>query len=311
MTNLIVGSVEEKKELILKKLGLDFTIVKSQMYVNVKSEDGFGVDQVETPYFGLYNDKAKKVINSVKDSYHVSQNAQIVEMVLKGIEDFGDIRISNGGSIHDGRKVFIQIEIDGFARVGNDKIKRFITVLDSNDGSSGLSVGIGDLTMSCANQFFKFYKAGEMKSKHTGKLGAMIYEFPALISMALSNSMKLVDAYKTFERTPCTNELVHTMVHNIVGFDRMFTPKDVLEAKTGKAKANMDNLYRNIETETNQKGFNLWGLHSGVTRWTTHDKQAPNRNNGRIESIISGTNYKVNQKSLDFVLKQVGLELAM
>jgi hypothetical protein len=311
MSEVLVGSVKEQRDEILKKHGLDFKIVKGVLHMNLETADGNGIVEIPTEYYGLYNDKAKKVINTVKKGYQVSQNDEIIEMVLKGIRGFGDLKVSKAGSIHDGRKVFIQLEIDGYARVGQDKIKRYITVLDSNDGSSGLSVGIGDLTMSCANQFFKFYKAGEMKAKHAGKLEAKIEEFPALITLALSNSMQLIDAYNEFERTPCTQELLNTLVHDLLGYDRMFTPSDILEAKNNRAIANMNNLYNHIEKETNQKGFNLWGLHSGVTSWTTHQKQAPSRPNGRTESAMCGTNYKANQKSLDFALKQVGLKLVM
>ena len=76
-----------------------------------------------------------------------------------------------------------------------------------------------------------------------------------------------------------------------------------------KAENNMNNLYNHIEKEMNQKGNNLWGLHSGVTSWTTHEKQAPKIENGRIGSLMAGTNYKVNQTSLDFVTQESGLIL--
>jgi len=67
----------------------------------------------------------------------------------------------------------------------------------------------------------------------------------------------------------------------------------------------MDTLHDMIRIEMAQKGDNLWGLHSGVTRWTTHKKSAPVRENGRIESAMTSTNYTTNQKSLEFVLEHV------
>jgi len=60
-----------------------------------------------------------------------------------------------------------------------------------------------------------------------------------------------------------------------------------------------------IATETAQKGQNVWGLHSGVTRWTTHSKSAPRRENGRIESAMLSTNYRTNQESFKFALDLV------
>ena len=52
----------------------------------------------------------------------------------------------------------MQLLIKGNSKVGNDTIKRYITLIDSNDGTTSLSVGLGELVMSCSNQFFKFYK---------------------------------------------------------------------------------------------------------------------------------------------------------
>jgi hypothetical protein len=62
----------------------------------------------------------------------------------------------------------------------------------------------------------------------------------------------------------------------------------------------MEKLYEMIRVEMAQKGKNVWGLHSGVTRWTTHEKSAPKRENGRIESAMLSTNYRTNVKSLEF-----------
>ena len=313
-----MSEIKDRVQKILVDNALDFRIEKLPMVaarpsisIDVNGDMVNDIEHVESQYFGLYNTKSGNILNTVKEGYTVSQNDEVVELVLRGMDGFGELSVSKAGSLNDGRRVFIQLGIDGFAKVGDDKIKRYVTVIDSNDGSTGLSIGIGDLTMSCANQFFKFYKAGEMKAKHAGKLEAKIEEFPALITLALSNSMQLIDAYNEFERTPCTQELLNTLVHDLLGYDRMFTPSDILEAKNNRAIANMNNLYNHIEKETNQKGFNLWGLHSGVTSWTTHQKQAPSRPNGRTESAMCGTNYKANQKSLDFALKQVGLKLVM
>ena len=284
---------------ILVNNGLNFEILK----VPFKGELPNGA-LVNSEYFGLFNTKLEKIIHSVKGSYTVSQNKDIVEMVLRGSEPFGELSVQKAGSLHDGRKVFIQLAIDGFASVGKDKIKRFITIIDSNDGSTGLSVGVGDLTMSCSNQFYKFYKEGTMRARHTVSIEDKIKELPYLIKDALSESMKLIETYNNFVSTPVSKALAHKLVNNLLGYDRT-SPDSVLNELKTKATNIMDSLYNNIEIETADKGWNLWGLHSGVTRWTTHEKSAPRRENGRLESIMVGTNSKVNRKSLEFCLEQL------
>jgi hypothetical protein len=70
----------------------------------------------------------------------------------------------------------------------------------------------------------------------------------------------------------------------------------------------MDKMYNHIEKEINQKGLNLWGLHSGITSYTTHEISAPKRENGRLESGLIGNAYLMNQKSLSFVMAKSSIE---
>jgi hypothetical protein len=288
------NQIKDKATEIVNKYGLDFTITKEPLFGNAGKQ---------TPYFGLFNSKTNDCINTCKEGYTVSQNREVIEMVLAGIEPFGSkLSVSKAGSLNGGRKTFMQLAIEGDSKVANDVIKRFVTVIDSNDGSTGLSIGIGDLTMSCSNQFFKFYAKGNAKFRHTATIEQKIKTIPSLIELALSESLRQIIIYNTFASTPITRELAHKMVNHILGHDRtsMVQP-------TGKALSHMDSLYKNIDTEINGKGLNLWGLHSGVTRWTTHEKGAPKRDNGRIESAMVSTNYNTNILSLEFATANAGL----
>jgi hypothetical protein len=286
---------------ILTTYGLDFRIEKAPMFaMNAAGE------QVPSPYFGLINTKSNEVINTVKEGYEVSQNNEIVDLVLSGMENFGgELSVSKAGSLHGGRKVFLQLGIEGDGLVNGDRIKRYVTVIDSNDGSTSLSVGIGDLTMSCQNQFWKFYKAGEAKFRHTATLAEKMRSIPYLIETALGESLRQMELYKKFVSTPITKDLADRMVKEVLGFDRQFTSMDELSKKSTRSINMMEKLYAQIEREMAQKGQNVWGLHSGVTRYTTYDLSAPKRDNGKIESGLVGTAYKINQTSLEFATSLV------
>lgn len=296
MNNEMKNKVNE----ILVAHNLDFRIEKEQL---------LSATGKLTPFFGLFNDKTGECINSVKEGYTVSQNDEVVELVLEGMQGFGELSVSKAGALNGGRKVFIQLAIDGMSLVGDERIKRYVTVIDSNDGSTGLSVGIGELVMSCQNQFFKFYKSGQSKLRHTASLTQRIKEIPHLIEMALAESLKLTETYKQFQSTPVTKALADEMVKYILGFDKTMSVKTEAELSTRSLNA-MESLYGHITKETNQKGMNLFGLFSGVTSWTTHEKSAPRRENGREESIMTGTNYRTNEQGLEFALNKLGLVLA-
>lgn len=295
---------------ILTAHGLDFKILKVPMFGESK-ETILGeqfVKRHESKYFGLLNCKTNEIINTVKEGYTVSQNSEVVELVLKGMETFGSkLTVQKAGSLNGGRKVFIQLAIEGESKVGYDTIKRFVTVIDSNDGSTGLSIGIGDLTMSCSNQFFKFYKKGEAKFRHTATIAEKLKTIPMLIELALLNSLKQVETYNAFQRTEVSKDLANKLVKAILGYDRVYTSVKDLSEKSTRSINIMDKLYANIEREMLDKGQNMWGLHSGVTRFTTHEMSAPKRDNGQIENALLGGAYKMNQTSLEFAKRESGL----
>lgn len=281
---------------ILKAHGLDFRIEKRQLF-------GFdeGGNQLITPYFGLFNTKSGECINTCKVGYHVSQNEDIVDMVLKGTAKFGDkLNVTKAGSINGGRRVFLQLCIDGRSKVGDDTVARYITIIDSNDGSTSLSVGIGDEVMHCENQFFKFYKAGEAKFRHTATLEQKIASIPSLIELALNKSMEQMKIYKKFQSTPLTKALAEKVINDVLGFDRLspdgMTPRQLIIH---------DNLMNAIKVEKEYCGSTVWSLFNGVTRFTTHHQSVPKRINGREESLINGTAYKKAMTAFDLCLAAV------
>ena len=314
------NSMQTQVQQILVENGLDFKIVKRPLIatefvdqeateLNSIFADLLAPEQIEflTPYFGLFNSKTGECINSVKEGYTVSQNDEVVEMVLRGIEKFSDkLNVSFGGSLNGGRKVFLQLKIEGKSKVGNDTLIQYITIIDSNDGSTSLSIGISDLCMRCSNQFFKFYKAGNAKFRHTATIEQKIKTIPMLIETALTESLRQIELYNQFVSTPVTRSLANQMINSILGYDREFTSMDELSKKAPKSIKIMDDMYTDIETEFNQVGLNAWALLGGITRYTTHTQNVQKRDNARNESLISGVGYKLNQKALEFCTELVG-----
>jgi len=294
------SEMKNKVNEILVNNNLDFRIEKEVL---------LSASGKETPYFGLFNSKSGECINSVKESYTVSQNDEIVELVLRGMEGFGELSVSKAGSINGGRKVFIQLAIDGMSIVGDEKIKRYVTIIDSNDGSTGLGVSIGELVMSCQNQFYRFYKNSQSKLRHTASLTQRIKELPFLIETVLAENIRLTETYRKFQSTEVTQKLADDMVKYLLGFDRNMSIKT--ESETSTRSLNMMNdLYGHISKETAQKGMNLFGVFSGVTSWSTHSKSAPRRENGREESLMIGNNYKTNNDAFEFTMEKLGLVMA-
>lgn len=274
-----------KTKQILKDNGLDFTIEKEQL---------IGKDSGRiTPYYGLYNGKTNECINTCKVGYTVSQNEDILNMVMKGISKFGNqLSVSKAGSINGGRRVFLQLAIDAKSKVGDDILTRYVTIIDSNDGSTSLSVGIGDEVAHCLNQFFKFYKAGEAKFRHTATIEQKIATIPHLIELALDKSLEQVKIYNKFQSTPLTKALAEKVINEVLSFENLLD-------LTARQQIIHDNLMSAIKIERDYCGDTVWGLFNGITRFTTHMQSVPKRINGREESLINGTAYNKAMKAFE------------
>jgi len=252
--------------------------------------------------------KTLETINTCKEGYTISQNEEIVELVLRGMQGFGDLlRVTKAGTLNGGRKVFIQLEVAEKSFVALDTVVRYITIIDSNDGSTGLSVGIGDVTMSCSNQFVRFYKKGDAKFRHTATIEQKLKTIPDLIASALAESEQQIAEYNVMANTPISARNIHELVKHVLGYDREITALDVMATKKARSIAIMDEVYNHISKEISGKGMNFWGLHSGITSYTTHAKKHPKRANGEVESLMIGGAYQMNQKSLEFVKAKLGL----
>lgn len=293
---------EIKTQEILIDYGLDWKIEKRAL-VDITAIENNPLDSSlmpePTPFFSLRHMGTGEHLASVKNGYTVSQNEDLVRGILKGTEAFGNIKPIFGASIRGGRKVMLQFELIGESYVGGKRIKQYITALDSNDKSSGFGVGIGDKTIGCENQFFHFYQSAFAKIRHSATLSEKLEQLPQMIEMALLESIKMIDLYKEFTTVPINMDNYHQIVEKIVGINNL-TDKEVLKEASTQKKNSMKKLYFYLNKETFDKGQSLWGLHSGVTRFTTHYRSVPRREHGRLESQLIGTAYKENHISLDY-----------
>ena len=293
-------NLDNKVQEILTTHGLDFTIRKEPLTLTVDGKTYI------TGYYGLFNPKTAETINTCKVGYGVSQNADIIRMVLQGTEKYGHkLKVTKAGSINGGRRVFVQLEIEGDAKVGPDIVKKYITVIDSNDGSTGLSVGIGDKVMHCGNQFFRFYKESKAKFRHTATIDQKIATIPSLIETALEESIRQIKIYESFISSPVSQNLADKMVKEVLGYDRVLTSLEDQKKLTKRSQRMMGDLYDAIDREYGYVGKNVWGLFNGLTRYTTHEKKVYKKENGKWESMLIGTNYNKAIKGFNLLKEAV------
>lgn len=285
---------------ICQMFGLDFKILKIQNTFELN-----GVSR-KSAQFSLVNEKNGMEIGHCKQGYVVSQNEEVLELILEALSFTDDVFIANAKVLNHGKKIFYQLQVGYETYIGTESITRYITVIDSNDGSSSLAVGVGNQVKSCDNQFWSFYGKSDMKFRHSASLEEKLKILPGALQEAMQQTQAVTDAYELFMsktlHSEHLNELTVFMYHVLgwpIEYDETGNLKEISTYKQNR----LDEMEQAIRQELSLKGMTVWGLFNGVTYFTTHVARHPNRENGDLESLIAGNNYKVNQRAFEYCLE--------
>jgi len=222
---------------------------------------------IESEHVAIVRDDNNAILGVHKGSYEVFNNQQMAEVLVQ-MSQATNLPIHSAGSLKGGCKVYIQLKAEDL-NLGADKIKGFLTAVNSYDGSTSLAFGLSTTTISCSNTFFGAYRQLENKIKHTKSMQIKIEDLLKSVDTFREDEAKHFTAIQKMASTSATRETLE-MIYNV-----MFnvTMADVLQnsdAISTRTRNNIARLNEAIALETADKGATLWGQFSGVTRYTTH-----------------------------------------
>jgi hypothetical protein len=278
-------------EEILKKNNLDFEIIKKPLFAK-----GDNNEEIITPFFGLFNSKTKQITNTVKINYQPTQNIEILTAIIVATKDFENrLTIDKAGSIKDDGILFVQLKTDNESEIGNYKIKQYVVVMDSNNGSCGLSV----MVAVQLNENICYLPVPKTpKFRHTSKIGDSIKSISQLIDLGISYNLKVLDLLNEFNSFGLHQLAVDAFVLEILKHNK-YSPVYELSKRS---ITNMDNLYSCFPNNCD----NYLSLFYGLIEYVNNYQIAPKRVNSRDEMLIVAEGYKKTLKGFNFCKKFVG-----
>jgi phage/plasmid-like protein (TIGR03299 family) len=272
--------MERTKEFqdILSEAGLNWN-VRSE---TTKTKSGIIIPK----QIALVREDTEKVLGTHKETYCMYQNDELLELLFQVSRSTGR-KLKGGGYFGEGEKVYFQLESESM-NLNGDRIDGSITGVNSFDGSTALGFGNSNITISCRNTFFMAYKTLGTKFRHSATMRPKIEEVLKQITKLVEEEKQ---TFKTIERMAnirmdaAVKQLVTRMMFDV---KEQMTAEEIKELSTRK-KNNIIKFDRVVNGELAEKGDNLWGLFSGVTKYTTHEmKRGDNSENklfGRTGTI--------------------------
>jgi hypothetical protein len=278
---------------MLDKYGLNWNVKKEGLYLP---------GNIETSFFGIVREDTNNCFQTCKGSYVPYQNKELAELVYRIGEKTG-YEIHKGGMFNGGAKVYIQLETGIVNGIGENKdsIKKYVTAINSHDGSTSLRWGHTNITISCLNTFNAAYRDVKNSARHTQSIQRIVEQSLMELEALEKVEKSIFDTYFKLAETPVKKVHIEDIVLQTIDVDISVT-KDVLEKEYSTYRLNqMHELLACIQKEMKQKGETLWGLFSGVTNYTTHKMSAPKRDNGRLESKYVGEGFRVDNDVFDVI----------
>lgn len=223
------------------------------------------------------------VLSVMGDGYEPYNNSELLEL-LHNITQSTGLEIHKGGMFGGGEKVFFQLKSDNLILNG-DKIEGYVSGINSFDGSTSLSFGHSTLTISCMNTFFSVYKQLDSKIKHSASMRPRIDTILFGIDKLLKEEKHNFDTIRKMSEIPATPEMIEFVKETLLNLSK----QDMLlvDSMNGIRKNRIEAFELDLKREMQQKQDSVWGVMSGVTRYTTHTANK-NENRAMLNKIVGG-----------------------
>ena len=251
-------------------------------------------ESMQTNSFGIFRNDSGAWLGTVGDRYTTIQNKDLAEIIVKIKSEFGgDIK---GGSFKNGAKVYYQNSLPDHV-INEHKIKRFITCLNSHDGSGSVSFGASNTVVICDNQFH--YMSKELESfRHTSNAETRLKLAVENFKLQLDKEQHIMNTFDKMNEVKLDKNIVSMVIENMFNVKRDADIKDISTRKQNQM-VSFDNV---CAKELNEKGSTLWGLFNAVTHYTNH-VQVANSKTDRLSNVIQGAGERLNRQTYSILNK--------
>jgi phage/plasmid-like protein (TIGR03299 family) len=215
----------------------------------------------------LVREDNNAILSVMSNGYYPYQNHELIELLDKVSNQTG-LEVVKGGEFKNGRRVYVQLK-SADLRLGNDKIEGYLTGINSFDGSTSLAFGPSNITISCMNTFFAAFKQMETKIRHTKNMVIKVDEFCKTLENILDDEQQMFRNIEKLSESRFTNKIKDEVIRSLFNIKHDVDLKDEEQTST-QLKNKLSRFYIDLNGELQGKGDNLWGLFSGVTKYTTH-----------------------------------------
>lgn len=255
-----------------------------------------------TESYGLFRSDNDRWLGTFKEGYSVMQNSTLVELLVEATEML-DLEITKGGVLKEGGRVYYQMGLPD-EYIGKSSVKRYVSALNSHDGSSAISFGSSNTVVVCNNTFNYVHKEMD-KVKHTANAQSRVKVLAENLKNTIAKDILMMDNFKRMADIQMKDEIVEKLISKL--FDVPMNER--LDDVSTRTRNQMITFAGNLQTEIELEGKTIWGLFNAVTRYTNHHA-APKDETRKDEYLFNGTGAKLSSLAYNELVNYVSANSA-
>ena len=244
---------------LLEKTNLNWSVLQE----SIVTMSGIEIENKKA----LVRSDTQKVLEVMSNDYYPYQNYELLDLLDK-VSGRTGLEIHTGGSFKEGARVFVQLKSNDL-RLGNDIVEGYLTGINSFDGSTSLAFGPSNITISCQNKFFAAFREIQSKIRHTKNMVIRIDEICRGLENVVAEEKVIFDEILKLSETRFDDIIKDRVTRSLFNIKPEVNLRDE-DAISSVTRNKMSRFFIDLNGELQQKGDNMWGLFSGVTKYTTH-----------------------------------------
>jgi phage/plasmid-like protein (TIGR03299 family) len=251
--------MNEQVKTLLDRTNLNWTVRQEEL----QTISGISVPNKKA----IVRDDNNTIVGVHSDGYQPYQNHELMDL-LHQVSGRTGLEIHRGGDFKGGGRIYVQLKGNDL-KLGNDRIEGFLTGVNSFDGSTSLAFGHSNTTISCQNTFFRVMSGLQNKVRHTKSMSLKVEDICRRLDVVLEEEKQTFKYITELSETRFDDLIKEKVTRKLFGIKPEINLMDE-DALSTRTRNNLSRFYIDLNGELNEKGDNMWGLFSGVTKYTTH-----------------------------------------
>ena len=277
---------------IMKVSGLDFIAQQTP----IMTTNGLDINT----HKALFRSDNQAILGVVGKNYEPIQNHELFAFTDILAKEY-DAKYAHAYALNDGRRVAIQLEINGGMEIKNDdRVMKYITVTGSHDGSGSVRAYATAYRLWCSNQLNIGYRNRHreytISLRHTTNVRERFKEAQAIFNLSIDAFSQFEVQAKQLAEKVVDGNMVDKFLTEILG-----EPIKADGASSVRIQNKRDEVTHLFQHGKGNDGKTAWDLLNGLTEFIDHGTNTNNENK-QYNSAMFGHGQDIKAKAFETAL---------